>query len=149
MINQICAKLKNKKVLILGFGKEGKSTYQFFRKYFPDMTVGIYDKNEMKENLPNAVIHGGSSYQDILSDYDIIIKSPGIVFHCKNSKDMKKLTSQTDLFLEFYRNQTIGITGTKGKSTTSSLIYHVLKAQIKIRCWLVISEFRYLMFWRK
>lgn len=127
MISQICDILKNKKILILGFGKEGKSTYNFIRKYFPDMVIGIYDKNEIKDSLQNVTIHCENSYQDILADYDMIIKSPGIVFYSKNSRDLKKLTSQTDIFLSFYRNQTIGITGTKGKSTTSSLIYHVLK----------------------
>lgn len=127
MISQICDKLKNKKILILGFGREGKSAYRFIRKYFPDVNIGIYDKNEIKDSLQNVTIHYGDSYQDILGDYDLIIKSPGIVFYSKNSKDIKKLTSQTDLFLSVYRNQTIGITGTKGKSTTSSLIYHVLK----------------------
>ncbi len=126
MIDQICAKIKNKKILILGYGREGKSTYSLIRKHFPGLTVGIYDKNEIKDSLENVIIHGGNSYQDILSDYDVIIKSPGIVFNSKNSKDLKKLTSQTDLFLEFYSGQTIGITGTKGKSTTSSLLYHVL-----------------------
>lgn len=128
MISKICDKLNNKKLLILGYGREGKSTYRFIRKHFPDMILGIHDKNEIKDNLQNVTIHNGSSYQDILSDYDLIIKSPGIVFNCMNSRDLKKLTSQTELFLEFYRDRTIGITGTKGKSTTSSLIYHVLKS---------------------
>jgi len=128
MINQILEKLNNKKILILGYGREGKSTYRFIRKYYPDMLIGIYDQNEIKDSLQNVTIHSGSSYQEILADYDLIIKSPGIVFHSKNSKDFRKLTSQTDLFLSVYRDQTVGITGTKGKSTTSSLIYHVLTA---------------------
>lgn len=126
MITQICEKLKNKKVLLLGFGREGRSTYQFIRKFLPDMQFGIYDKNEIQESLENVTLYNGNSYQDILADYDMIIKSPGIVFNSKDSADYKKLTSQTDLFLEFYREQTIGITGTKGKSTTSSLVYHVI-----------------------
>ncbi|MDF2513434.1 MAG: murD [Herbinix sp.] len=128
MITGICEKLRNKKVLLLGFGREGKSTYHFIRKYLPEMQFGIYDKNEIKDSLENATQHIGNSYQDILADYDMIIKSPGIVFNSKDNGDFKKLTSQTDLFLEFYRDQTIGITGTKGKSTTSSLVYHVIQS---------------------
>lgn len=128
MINQICAKLKNKKVLLLGYGREGKSTYHFIRKHFPEMIIGIYDKNEITDSLKNVNVHSGSSYQEILADYEVIIKSPGIVFNSKNSKDLKKLTSQTDLFLEFYSDQTIGITGTKGKSTTTTLLYHMLRS---------------------
>lgn len=126
MINKILEKLNNKRILILGYGREGRSSYNFIRKYYPDMIIGIYDKNEIKDSLHNVNIHCGSSYQDILDSYDLIIKSPGVVFHSKSSKDLKKLTSQTDLFLSVYRDQTVGITGTKGKSTTSSLIYHVL-----------------------
>ena len=131
MISQICAKLSNKKILLLGYGKEGKSTYQFIRKYFPDMLIGIYDKNEIKDRLDKVDLYSGSSYEEILSDYEVIIKSPGIVFHSKNNKAFKKLSSQTELFLEAYRSQTIGITGTKGKSTTSSLLYHVLRTAKK------------------
>ncbi len=127
MISQILTKLKANKILLLGFGREGKSTYQFIRKHLPELEIGIYDKNQINEKLENVVLHNGNSYEEILSDYDIIIKSPGIVFHSKNNKALKKLTSQTELFLEFYRDQTIGITGTKGKSTTTSLLYHVLK----------------------
>lgn len=126
MITQICAKLNNKKILILGYGREGKSTYHFLRKHFPKLVVGIYDKNEIKEELEHVILHTGDSYEDILSDYDMIIKSPGIVFHCKDDKVFDKLTSQTEIFLEFYRDQTIGITGTKGKSTTSTLLNYVL-----------------------
>ena len=131
MISQIYDILKNKKILILGYGREGKSSYNLIRQYYPDIFIGIYDKNEIKDSLQNVTIHCGDSYQDILADYDLIIKSPGIVFYSKNSRDYKKLTSQTDIFLSIYRNQTIGITGTKGKSTTSSLIYHVLKTAAK------------------
>jgi UDP-N-acetylmuramoylalanine--D-glutamate ligase len=62
-----------------------------------------------------------------LDKYDLVIKSPGIPGH-KISKDIPsgKITSQTELFLKLFSAQTIGITGTKGKSTTSSLIFHIL-----------------------
>lgn len=131
MISQICTKLNNKKILLLGYGREGKSTYCFIRKHFPEMEIGIYDKNEIKDQLEHVTLHSGSSYEDLLSEYDMIIKSPGIVFHSKSDKAFKKLTSQTDLYMEVFRNQTIGITGTKGKSTTSTLLYHVLKSAKK------------------
>jgi UDP-N-acetylmuramoylalanine--D-glutamate ligase len=126
MINKICALLKNKKILILGYGREGKSSYQFIRKHFPEMVVGVYDKNEIKDSLQNVIIYRSDTYQEFLQDYDMVIKSPGIVLKDINSQEFEKVTSQTDIFLEFYRDQTIGITGTKGKSTTASLLYHVL-----------------------
>lgn len=131
MINQICTLLENKRILILGYGREGKSTYRFIRKYFPDKEIGIYDKNPIRDILTKAVIHSGDSFEDILKDYDMIIKSPGIVLNSKDGSILKKLTSQTDLFFDYYRAQTIGITGTKGKSTTVSLLYHILKSSGK------------------
>ena len=60
-------------------------------------------------------------------DYDIVIKTPGISLKDFNTKGIE-ITSQTDLFLSQFHAQTIGITGTKGKSTTTSLIYHLLKS---------------------
>jgi UDP-N-acetylmuramoylalanine--D-glutamate ligase len=69
----------------------------------------------------------GDSYLNEIGNYDLIIKSPGIpssLLKGKVSDD--KITSQTDIFLTLFRDRVIGITGTKGKSTTSSLIYHIL-----------------------
>ena len=69
---------------------------------------------------------------DDLEKYDIIIKSPGISFaKIDISKFRDKISSQMELFMQFFSNYTIGITGTKGKSTTSSLIYSILKEQNK------------------
>jgi UDP-N-acetylmuramoylalanine--D-glutamate ligase len=64
-------------------------------------------------------------------NYKQIYISPGIsLFQLKlnNNKELlKKITSQTNEFLKFFHKQVIGITGTKGKSTTASLIYKTLK----------------------
>ncbi len=128
MIKDICTLLQNKKILLLGFGKEGRSTYQFLRKHFPDQVIGIYDKNGIKDTLVKVEVHEGDTYEDILKDYEIIIKSPGIVLNPEDGEVLSKITSQTDIFLQFYKAQTIGITGTKGKSTTASLLYHILQS---------------------
>lgn len=125
MISQICDLFSNKKILILGFGREGRSTYRFIRKYLQDKQIGIYDKNPIPEALQGVTMHGGDHFEGLLKDYDMVIKSPGIVLDTKDQELLARITSQTDLFLDFYRAQTIGITGTKGKSTTASLLYHV------------------------
>ncbi len=133
MFESIDKKIKGKKVLILGFGKEGRSSFRFLSNYFPDIEVGISDKNPellsevSKEMRMSGKFHTGATYLNNISDYDLIIKSPGIPASLLNGKvPAERVTSQTDLFLNQFRNKVIGITGTKGKSTTSSLIYHIL-----------------------
>ncbi len=136
MINKIIDEInKYEKVLILGFGREGKSTYKLIRKYLKNKSIYIADGNEklleINEELKqdsNVTLSLGKNYLDNLEEYDLIIKSPGVNFKYINYESFeKKITSQIDLFLRFSNILTIGITGTKGKSTTSSLIYYVLK----------------------
>lgn len=139
MVDEIIEKLKGKKIAILGFGVEGKSTYNFIRRYLEntEITVLCSEEDETKKNdilkkdeFVKFVI--GKGYLDNLDNYDIILKAPGVSF--KNidiSKFENKITSQLELFLEYKKCLTIGITGTKGKSTTSTLIYDVLKEQEK------------------
>lgn len=60
----------------------------------------------------------------------MIVKAPGVSFVGMDTTEYAhKITSQLELFLEFFNAFTIGITGTKGKSTTSSLIYQMLQDQ--------------------
>ncbi len=119
-------------ILILGFGREGQSTYKILRRAYPDLTIHIADRNEavremdlVKEDA-QVVFHLGEDYQSDMDSFTVVIKSPGV----KPERTVKEvpLSSQTDLFLEFFGDQTIGVTGTKGKSTTSTLIYHLLKS---------------------
>lgn len=124
--------IKEKKILILGFGKEGKDTFLFLRKIFPKKTLGIADKNsEVKDkNLKNVKWYLGENYLDSIKNYEVIIKSPGIPIHLPEiEKAFKegKITSQTEIFLKHCPGKIVGITATKGKSTTASLIYEVLK----------------------
>lgn len=119
-------------VLILGFGKEGRSSYNLLRKYFPGLPIGIADQNVGLNgpidqlNDPNLQVYLGDRYLDALKQFELVIKSPGIKFEKENKEFTVSFTSQTELFLRFYRDQVIGVTGTKGKSTTVSLIQHFL-----------------------
>lgn len=131
--------LQNKRVLILGLAREGESSFQFLRQRFPDKIIGLADQLEF-EKLPLKIqriiqndkrikAHLGKHYLQSLKDYEIIIKTPGISDKIISPYISKKHTfsSQTDIFLQTFAKQTVGITGTKGKSTTSSLIYKILK----------------------
>ena len=129
MIESICRRLSGKRILIAGFGREGKSTLRFLQNYMPDVIVGIADKNEsafQDVDKERYNLYFGDEYLKASSDYDVVIKTPGISVKDVDI-DFSKITSQTDLFLEAFHNQVIGVTGTKGKSTTSTLIYHLIK----------------------
>lgn len=136
MYKQIVEFFKGKNIAIIGFGREGKSTYKFIRNYLSDEVITILDgntklfeNNEFLKDDKNLKVVLGDNYLDDLNDFDVIMKSPGVKLgnKCDNVKD--KITSQHALAFKYFKNQIIGITGTKGKSTTTSLIYKVLKDQ--------------------
>ena len=124
-------KIKNRQLLILGLGKEGQSTYRLLRKVFPEKMLGVADGNpKVKELLLDDSLirfHLGKDYLQSIKKYDLIFKSPGISLKDVKCSNREKITSQADIFMQYYGKQTIGVTGTKGKSTTSSLIAHILK----------------------
>lgn len=126
--------IRNKKVLILGFGREGKSTYKLIEKAGGYERLAIADLNPITDTLAeNVLIITGEDYQKSLNDYDVVFKSPGIVLEQEIGTYTCEIVSQTELFFRRFRNQIIGITGTKGKSTTTTLLYHVLK-EAGVKC---------------
>lgn len=132
MKDKILDFLNNKRILILGFGREGKSTYNLIREKYKDLQIGIADMKEITDqNIiddQNVNLHIGKDYLNACYNYDLIIKGPGVIIKDYLPEDIKnKITCQTDLFVRFCPCKMIGITGTKGKSTTSSLMYHILK----------------------
>ncbi len=108
------------KILILGFAREGQSTYNFLHKKFPYLQIDHVDQIDN----PNYLLE--------IRNYKLVIKTPGISPHKPEIIAAKKagiiFTSHMQIFFEVCPSKnTIGVTGTKGKSTTTSLIYHVLK----------------------
>lgn len=132
MPSEIKSILCEKQILILGFGKEGQSTYRHLRKWFPEMHLYISDRNheiDLKVADDSVTFYTGETYLDSCMDFDLIIKSPGIPYEMLEGKcKASSISSQTDLFLRAYAKRVIGVTGTKGKSTTTSLIHHILNA---------------------
>jgi len=106
-MNSIIEKLTDKRILIFGYGREGKSTEEYIKKHIKVKCLDVFEGK--KEDIDEE-------------SYDYIIKSPGIVMLESNPK----YTSQTELFLDEFGSKTVGITGTKGKSTTSSMLAKVL-----------------------
>lgn len=107
---------KNKKIAVIGEGVEGISSKAFLEKHGAQVTILDTRQSE--------------NYLDNLEKYDLIVRSPGVKIATlakKNSTIKNKLTSQTKLFFDLCPCPIIGVTGTKGKGTTSSLIYEMLK----------------------
>ena len=128
-MSRIIEYVKDKKILILGFGREGKSTYNYIRKHLPEKELFVGDKNEPQIEDENVKVIFGESYLDCLGEFDIVFKSPGIAFLEDDMyPETTEITCQTDMFLRFCDPVVVGITGSKGKTTTSTLIYDMLKA---------------------
>ena len=126
--------LNGKAICILGFGKEGQSALRAIEKYASEAMVTIADQNEKIEVPESCESQLGASWLDDLDTFDVIIKSPGIPPKSEMSNQQSKITSPTQLFFDTIAGSgamVIGVTGSKGKSTTSSLIYAILKAAKK------------------
>jgi UDP-N-acetylmuramoylalanine--D-glutamate ligase len=100
MLPPIIEFLKDKKVLILGFGREGRSTYNYIRKYLPEKMLGIGDGREQKIDDNNVEYYCGEDYLSHIGKFQVVMKSPGISFVNVDVPDGTYVTCQTDLFLK-------------------------------------------------
>ncbi|OGD93043.1 UDP-N-acetylmuramoylalanine--D-glutamate ligase [Candidatus Curtissbacteria bacterium RIFCSPHIGHO2_12_FULL_41_13] len=129
---------KNKKIAIYGFGKEGVSAANFLGQ---NNDVSIIDDKTKKEidpiffsnlRIKNVKFYFDSKYPKDLN-FDLIVRSPGVQFsHPFIQKALKKgitLTSPTKIFFDLCPCPIVGVTGTKGKGTTASLIHRMLETQ--------------------
>ncbi|EKD80622.1 MAG: UDP-N-acetylmuramoyl-L-alanyl-D-glutamate synthetase [uncultured bacterium] len=129
-----------KNILILGFGREGISTFKHLQStQISRGSVSIYDQHILTElsddaqiileNIPKTNLYLGKLLTDLdFRPYDLIIKSPGIPNKSIPTDLWPKITTPTQLFFDACPAPIIGVTGTKGKSTTASLIHAMCKA---------------------
>lgn len=113
------------KVVIAGYGVEGKASYNYWRALGDE--VAIADERLELPNAPEGaqLLLGPSAFRE-LDDFDLIIRSPGVA--PKKLPYGDKVWSATNEFFTMCKSPIIGITGTKGKGTTSSLIASILRA---------------------
>ena len=120
-----------KKILIYGLGKSGVSSYKFLNN---KAEVYLFD-DDKKKKIKSKLNQRLNSLKEISKiNFDKIIISPGIdISKCKLSKTLKKNSSKIytdlDIFYSFYKNKSITVTGTNGKSTTAQILYEVLEDQ--------------------
>jgi len=142
--------LEGKRVAILGLGIEGVALLEFLKNRVGSLTV--HDKNsaeailekvegELREQIEHVLEDEktekvfGDKYLDSLENYDIVFRSPAIYFRDPALLKAKSrgviISSQMKLFFDLCPCPIIGITGTKGKGTTSSLIFSILENNTK------------------
>ena len=118
-INRLVKSLKNKKIAVLGLGREGLSTLKFLKR------------NKIKCDVLDAKFD--KDYLESLGQYDFIFRTPGFPrLHPKLLEAEKKgtlISSHIKLFFDLCPAKIIGITGTKGKTTTAFLTYKILKSR--------------------
>lgn len=114
---QLKAQFEGRKILIAGYGREGRSTERLIKSLLPEADITIADGSDCIREESGR------------EEYDMVIKSPGVPMKLMKG-DVAKVTSQVDIFLQVYADMVVGITGTKGKSTTSSLVSHLLPGSI-------------------
>ena len=129
--------LAGKNLCILGYGREGVATAKALLRYATGCTIVVADENPAAElrnpeirMLGDIGFQTGSSYLQHLDRFDVVIKSPGIPPKELPAK-LPPVTTPTQIFLDSIKNSgatVIGVTGSKGKSTVSSLIHAILKA---------------------
>lgn len=131
------AELANRSVAIWGLGREGRAAHSALRNRLPELPLTIFcSEPEMQTSLADRsldrFVTTAPSAGD-LSAFDVVIKSPGISAYRPELLDARRngtrFTSATALwFAERPGARVIAVTGTKGKSTTSALIAHLLRS---------------------
>ena len=140
----ILQQLEHLRVVLIGFGVEGQATYEFLRARFPSKIIGIADRQRLADlkiapptllrlkGDQNLAVHCGGNYLDRLREYEVIVKTPGIATTnpaLRAAVDRGAvITSHMEILFELVdRRRIIAVTGTKGKSTTTSLLYKIAR----------------------
>ena len=101
--------IKGSSALIIGYGREGKSVESWLKLHYNTMRIAVSDSTSIPKEA-----------------FDTVIRSPGVSPYTLHVSG--HVTTPTNIFFSLVSGRTIGVTGTKGKSTTASLIAHILSA---------------------
>jgi UDP-N-acetylmuramoylalanine--D-glutamate ligase len=129
------ADLGSRRIAIWGLGREGIAALGFLRKHHPTLPLMLLDDTagaRIPQEYGNVTsIFGKEGITNALQEVDVVVKSPGVSLYRNDIQSARnsgvEITSLLNLwFAEDPAVTTVAVTGTKGKSTTASLIAHIL-----------------------
>lgn len=117
------------RIAVIGYGKQGESAVNYWGK---GNDITVCDKNTGLQLPDNITGKLGDEYLSDLNSFDLIIRSPAVhprdIVAANDERILRKITTVTEEFFRVCPAPIIGVTGTKGKGTTSSLISKILEA---------------------
>jgi len=130
--------LKNKKVLVVGFGKTGKAVCDFLIHQKIPIHIKVSEaqkKPHLAQNIlpyqkKGITFETGGHHLDSFLNTDLIIPSPGVppIPPIREAENRGiKIISEVELAFQFLKGKIVGITGSNGKSTVASLVHNILK----------------------
>ncbi|MBW8311000.1 MAG: UDP-N-acetylmuramoyl-L-alanine--D-glutamate ligase [Rhizobium sp.] len=131
------SELEGKKVAIWGYGREGRSALAALRWRLPSQPVTVFcshDEAEPLREMQDPALRIETSVNAaLLAEHEVVVKSPGISPYTSPAADAAlggvRFTGASGLwFAEPPAGRRVCITGTKGKSTTTALVAHLLRA---------------------
>ena len=130
--------LKAGRIAILGTGREGRAAWRYLRSRCPAIELTLIDEQPPDRAITDALTEHDRLYTGPLAEaglegFDVLVRSPGISVYRESLRRAVvagvSVTTPSNLWFAAHRDQrTVCITGTKGKSTTSALLAHVLAA---------------------
>lgn len=123
-------KISKTKIAFIGYGIENQTLFSWLKKHNAPAEYTFCDsREEVIKPTKGVSWQVGKNYLKNLADFDVIFRSPGCPLFLPEIKKVKnKISSAMNLFMELCPSKNIiGVTGSKGKGTTASLIYHILK----------------------
>ena len=138
--------IKNKKVAVLGMGISNTPLIKYLAEIGVDITAfDIAEEEQLEDTISQFKDFGkisyslGKDYLKNLNGFDVIFKTPKIRFDIPELEKERKrgavITSEMEVFLELCPAETIAITGSDGKTTTTTIIHNILK-EAGYKCWL-------------
>jgi UDP-N-acetylmuramoylalanine--D-glutamate ligase len=116
------------KIAVLGYGKQGKAAVDYWSK---GNEITVCDQNAITDLPASIKSISGSDYLANLDAFDLIVRSPSVhprdIVAANSEKILRKVTTVTEEFFRTCPAPIIGVTGTKGKGTTSTLIARIIE----------------------